>query len=216
MNHLLVPHIDSLPTSAAQVPSLLDTLGISFHPIASVNWPDDYPYCPEVAFRMAWCPQGLVLHYRVTEQSVLAQYSADDASVWTDSCVECFLRNSDTDSYYNIECNCIGTILVGSGPVGDRHRLPAHRLSLVQRWSSLGHTPFSERLEPTSWEVALVVPSAVFVSQPLRLESGATLRANFYKCGDNLSVPHFVSWSPIALPKPNFHCPDFFGMLELQ
>ena len=43
-----------------------------------------------------------------------------------------------------------------------------------------------------------------------------TLRANFYKCGDNCDKTHFLSWSPIALEKPNFHCPDFFGELKLM
>ncbi|WP_262895053.1 carbohydrate-binding family 9-like protein, partial [Parabacteroides distasonis] len=27
--------------------------------------------------------------------------------------------------------------------------------------------------------------------------------------------PHFVSWSPIDLPEPNFHCPEFFGEIYL-
>jgi hypothetical protein len=37
------------------------------------------------------------------------------------------------------------------------------------------------------------------------------IRGNFYKCADDTEMPHFVSWSPIHLPTPNFHCPDFFG-----
>ena len=42
---------------------------------------------------------------------------------------------------------------------------------------------------------------------------GRTLHGNFYKCGDLLQVPHFLSWNPIQLPKPCFHCPEFFGEL---
>jgi hypothetical protein len=40
--------------------------------------------------------------------------------------------------------------------------------------------------------------------------------ANFYKCGDETPEPHFLSWNPIDLPKPNFHVPQFFGQLELE
>ena len=40
--------------------------------------------------------------------------------------------------------------------------------------------------------------------------------ANFYKCGDKLQTPHFLSWNPIDLEKPNFHCPEFFGMLRFK
>ena len=37
---------------------------------------------------------------------------------------------------------------------------------------------------------------------------------NFYKCADETMNPHFVSWSPIDLPEPNFHCPEFFGNIH--
>lgn len=217
MNRIQIPRIVSLPTVAAEVPALLDASNVAFQPIASVNWPTEYPYCPEAVFRMAWCPDGLVLHYRVSEQSVRAHYAEDGGKVWTDSCVECFVRNADDDTYYNIECNCIGTLLAASGE-GRHDRVPvAHELrSAVLRWASLGKETFEERKEPTVWEVALVIPAQLFAVQPLRLEAGTVLRANFYKCGDELSVPHFLSWNPIEVSQPDFHRPEYFGELELM
>ena len=217
MNKIQIPRIASLPTVAAEVPALLDASNVAFQPIASVNWPTEYPYCPEAVFRMAWCPDGLVLHYRVSEQSVCAHYAEDGGKVWTDSCVECFVRNADDDTYYNIECNCIGTLLAASGE-GRHDRVPvAHELrSAVLRWASLGKETFEERKEPTVWEVALVIPAQLFAVQPLRLEAGTVLRANFYKCGDELSVPHFLSWNPIEVSQPDFHRPEYFGELELM
>lgn len=217
MNKIQIPRIVSLPTVAAEVPALLDASNVAFQPIASVNWPTEYPYCPEAVFRMAWCPDGLVLHYRVSEQSVRAHYAEDGGKVWTDSCVECFVRNADDDTYYNIECNCIGTLLAASGE-GRHDRVPvAHELrSAVLRWASLGNETFEERKGPTVWEVALVIPAQLFAVQPLRLEAGTVLRANFYKCGDELSVPHFLSWNPIEVSQPDFHRPEYFGELELM
>ena len=38
---------------------------------------------------------------------------------------------------------------------------------------------------------------------------GLRARMNLYKCGDDLSHPHFLSWQPIEAPKPNFHLPAF-------
>lgn len=213
----MISRVASLPTSAAMVPDVLDAANAVFQPIATVNWPDEYPYCPEAAFRMAWCPEGLLVHYRVKEQSVRAHYADDGGRVWTDSCVECFIRNADTDVYYNIECNCIGALLAASGD-GRHDRVPIapEQRSAVLRWASLGGEAFEERCEPTSWEVALVIPAALFTVYPLRLESGATLRANFYKCGDELSVPHFLSWNPIGVSQPDFHRSECFGELELM
>ncbi|MFA5695554.1 MAG: carbohydrate-binding family 9-like protein, partial [Proteiniphilum sp.] len=42
------------------------------------------------------------------------------------------------------------------------------------------------------------------------------IRANFYKCGDETAEPHYISWSPIDLPAPDFHAPQFFGLLEME
>ena len=43
---------------------------------------------------------------------------------------------------------------------------------------------------------------------------GKTFRANFYKCGDMLSVPHYVTWNPVGTPKPDYHRPEYFGELK--
>ena len=43
---------------------------------------------------------------------------------------------------------------------------------------------------------------------------GVCATANFYKCGDDLPEPHFVSWNKIEAPTPNFHLPKYFGEIE--
>lgn len=213
---IVIPQIKSLPIDAAVVPTMLDEMSVPFESIDAVNWPDEYPYCPIVKFRMAWCPEGVVLHYSVEEQSVRATYGEDDGMVWTDSCAECFIRNIDSDTYYNIECNCVGTLLIGlRGEDVGRCRLPLEMLAEVKRWASLDREPFGVLEAQTTWELALVIPASVFSKYPIRLEKGGKLRANFYKCGDDLPVPHYVSWNPINVEKPNFHRPECFGELVL-
>ena len=119
--------------------------------------------------------------------------------------------------YYNIECNCIGTILIGAGPARNgREHAPKEITGLVQRWSSLGNEPFEERVEDTSWEVALIIPYKVFFKHQIESLDGKEVKANFYKCGDELQTPHFLSWNPIKIEKPDFHRPDFFGSLEFE
>lgn len=213
---MTVSRLVALPQEAAEVPKVLDAMSVPFEPVATINWLEEFPYRPEAAVRMAWCPEGIVLHYRVNEQSVRAVYGEDDGRVWTDSCMECFIRNAESDTYYNIECNCVGTLLIGlRGSDCGRCHLSLEAMAQVKRWASLGRNPFGERLEQTVWELALVIPSSVFAQYPIRLEQGAKLRANFYKCGDDLPVPHFVSWNPIHVEKPNFHRPEYFGELVL-
>jgi hypothetical protein len=40
--------------------------------------------------------------------------------------------------------------------------------------------------------------------------------ANFYKCGDELPTPHFLSWNPIEWKEPSFHRPEQFGKLIFE
>ena len=144
------------------LPELLDKEKIGFQPIDNVNW-EAYPYRPKVEFRIAHSDDAVLLHFNVKEASVRAKYGEDDGSVWTDSCVEFFTIPAGDGVYYNIECNCIGTILIGVGPARNgREHAPKEVTDLVQRWSSLGDTPFEERVEETDWEVALIIPYAVF------------------------------------------------------
>ena len=65
-----------------------------------------------------------------------------------------------------------------------------------------------------SWRVGVVIPFELIGLHPDNLPH--SIRANFYKCGDKTAHPHYVSWSPIDTPKPDFHRPDFFGELILK
>jgi hypothetical protein len=49
-----------------------------------------------------------------------------------------------------------------------------------------------------------------------RPATGVQWRANFYKCGDKTSHPHWLTWSVVDKPEPDFHRPEFFGILEFD
>lgn len=211
-----VKKIDAATVEAVAIPALLDAVNIEFQPIANVNW-SEYPYRPDVKFRIAHTEDAFLLHFKVDEASVRAHYGEDDGSVWTDSCVEFFSVPGGDGVYYNLECNCIGTILIGAGAErGNRQRAPKEVMQLVKRWASLGTQPFEERIGQTAWEVALYVPYKAFFLHQIGSLDGKTITANFYKCGDDLQTPHFLSWNPIPIAKPDFHRPDHFGTLEME
>ena len=217
MKTMYIPKVASAgeTVEARLVPALLDKAEVAFEPIRCVNW-KDYSYCPEVKFRIAHTGDSVLLEYRVKEASVRAVADTDNGRVWEDSCCEFFVRAEDEDEYYNFECNCVGTLLVNFGKKGDRHHAPESVLANVKRWSSLGREPFEERIGECSWELSLVIPATSLFNHDIKDLSGITLRGNFYKCGDLLQTPHFLSWSPIDLPQPCFHCPEFFGRLVFE
>lgn len=216
MKELKINKIVVADADAAAVPALLDRENVDFQSVDVANW-EEYPYRPEVSFRIAYTADALLLNYRVKEATARARYGNDNEAVWTDSCVEFFVIPGEDGIYYNFECNCIGTLLLGVGQgKQDREHAPADVMRQVKRWSSLGDRPFEERMEETAWEVALIIPYTAFFKHSIRSLEGRKVRANFYKCGDELQTPHFLSWNPIGLPAPNFHCPDFFGLLSFE
>ena len=186
---------------AFAVPDTMDSYGIEFETIDTLNWAEEYPYCPEVKFRIAHTGIGILLHYQVTEASVRAVADEDD-------------RNNH---YYNFECNCIGKLLLHGGE-RDTERPGASEevLRSVKRWASLGTSSFEEQVGERTWEVALIIPVSALFDHSIMNLSGKLMNANFYKCGDLLQTPHFLSWNPIELPSPLFHCPEFFGKLDFE
>ena len=216
MKNLVIKKITTGAVEASAVPALFDAQGIEWNAIACVNWAE-FPYQPEVKFRAAHTGDAILLHYQVTEASVRAVALADDGRVWEDACVEFFLSPEGNDFYYNFECNCTTKLLLHGGPAGgERPTASEEVLKSVKRWSSLGTEPFEERVGECTWEVALVIPASAIFRHEIETFNGKTMRANFYKCGDKLQTPHFLSWAPIELPKPKFHCPEFFGELNFE
>lgn len=199
---------------AAEVPSLLARQGVAYTRMDTLNWPDRFPYLPDVQFAAAWTPGALLLHYVVAEEQVAAHAVADHGKVWEDACVECFVQPEGAPHYYNVECNCLGVlhIAAGQGRPG-RQWAPDGAMCAVRRWALLGSDAV-RREGVTRWEVALVVPlEAFFLDEALSFRSGSVWYGNFYKCGGKGRWTHYVSWHPVQAPAPDFHRPECFGPL---
>ena len=111
MKHLIAPRI-TLDTDPAprDVSALMDKAGVQTNVIGTINWAA-FPYRPAVKFRIAHTGSTILLHYTVGERMTRAVYGDDLGQVWTDSCVEFFSSPADDGCYYNLETNCIGTVL---------------------------------------------------------------------------------------------------------
>ena len=177
--------------------------------VSCVNW-QEYSYAPEVSLHLAYSEKALIALFKVSEEHVLGSVLNNNGPVWEDSCVETFIKDPVNEGYYNIEVNCIGTKLAA-------HRLSRtefehfneEKLAEIKCYSSLEHKPTD--LENKEWTLLEIIPFSI-----LGLDKAPEyLNANFYKCGDKCKTAHYLSWSPIGLPNPDFHCPNFFGKLAL-
>ena len=208
----------SLPegTVPQDIPALFDRIGLGFNPIGcdNWNWSDSNP---DVRFRIAHASDCLILHFHVRDREVRAVNGTDNGRVWEDACCEFFVSPDCDDNYYNFECNCIGTLLLHGGKKGtDRGNAPEEVYRSVLRWSRLGRETFEHKEGELEWDLVEIIPASALFNHGICCFNGKAMRGNFYKCGDLLSKPHYLSWSPIDLPKPAFHCPQFFGELLFE
>ncbi|NDV77539.1 carbohydrate-binding family 9-like protein [Dysgonomonas sp. 511] len=213
---LLVPKVK--PTDLDNKESVLAALAnVKINKIATVNWPGQFPAKPTVAFKIAHTGDHILLQYLVEEDEILALTKEDNGPVWTDSCVEFFITLPGSSNYYNLECNCTGTALLAFRP-GREGAEHANKgvMSLISRYPSLGNEPIDKKHGDFKWNLLLVIPAATFWKSKLESFDGIKAKANFYKCGDNLSVPHFLSWNPIRIENPDFHRPEYFAELDFE
>jgi len=216
MKSITVKRIDCNIAEADKVPSIMDEANINWNNIDNVNWPTAFPYRPDVKFRIAHTGNTILLQFQVTEQQVRAEIKEDNGQVFRDACCEFFLRPRTDGPYYNIETNCLGVMLIECGMSRGAARKKATKdiLANVGRWASLAEQPLPEG--ECSWQLALTIPCSTFFKDNISDLSGKRMKGNFYKTGDDLAVPHYLSWNKIKTSKPDFHTPLYFGEIVFE
>ena len=203
MTTQIVPYLLSLTIENAN--EILPAEGLNIQ-IQRINWPE-FPHKPEVTVYLGHSGNSLWLHYVVQKDYVRAVNRTDQEPVYEDSCVEFFLQ--ENENYRNFEFNALGTCLSAVGAERkSRRRLHPEELALIRRNTSLHPDTLPPEDVLSDWNLTVEVPFSL-----IGLERGKIFRSNFYKCGDKTFVPHFVSWAPIQIPKPDFHRPEFFAEL---
>ena len=179
--------------------------------------PDHFP---RTSVKLAYTASAVHLRFRVADRYVRAIARRHQESVCGDSCVEFFFTPlaEASSAYFNLEINCGGTVLFHfhPAPAEEAAVIPIEDCAGIVTGHSLPSIVDPEIGAPVTWSVAAAIPldllqryGPVDVPRP-----GAVWRANFYKCADRTSHPHWLTWSPVDYPKPNFHLPQAFGRLE--
>ena len=209
MKTIRVPQVDF---ENRDLDSVLELEGARFE-VDSVNWPGEFPYAPLCAGRIARTEGSLVVDFRVSGLDLRAENKEDNGSQWEDSCVEFFVQDPDGSVYYNFEINALGKVLACAGPDrSKRTQRPAEEMEAIARFATVKKLE-AEKEGLQDWRVCIIIPFELIGVDPENLPE--KLRANFYKCGDKTAHPHFLSWSPVGTPGPDFHRPEFFGELIL-
>lgn len=184
--------------------------------INQVNWKDQFPVKLPVTVRVAHDNEKLYLLYNVVGEQLRAVNTTDFSSVWEDSCVEFFMQREGQLGYINFECNVLGALLSRKYESRDKTVSQSDEvMASVTRRSTINHR-YENGKQVSDWSMCLEIPKKALGFSDTELLGGKRVRANFYKCGDKTPQPHYLSWNPIDLTQPNFHVPEFFGLLELE
>ncbi|MBX3436893.1 MAG: carbohydrate-binding family 9-like protein [Planctomycetaceae bacterium] len=179
---------------------------------------------PRVQAKLAYDDESVHVIFRVEDRYVRAVAKQHQDAVYRDSCVEFFWTPGDdiSQGYFNLEMNCGGTMLLHAHPFPGQKtkRLADADLARIEVAHSLPKIVDPEITDPTVWTVAYRLPIRMFQAYfpgEIRMPGpGVTWRANLYKCADDSSHPHWLTWSPVDFERPDFHRPQSFGTLEFQ
>jgi hypothetical protein len=175
---------------------------------------------PQAHVKLLYDDRAVYAAFCVSDRFVRAVAQAYQDPVCQDSCVEFFFTPGEdvAAGYFNLEMNCGGTFLFKHqrGRGIDVQAVTPDDARQITVYHSLPRMIEPEITDAVAWEVAYRLPLDMLshyadVAAPA---PGVRWRANFYKCGDCTSQPHWLAWSPVDVPRPDFHRPEFFGVLE--
>ena len=173
-------------------------------PLTHTGWLPESPV--SAWFQACHDEQALYISMEAEEDDIRATLRGPLEQVCNDSCLEFFFAPDSRDErYFNFEFNPLGTLYLGFG---------AGRPTRVRQIPQ-NPEPFQIRTwrEDRTWGVSFAVPASfVRLYFPEFRLSGESC-GNFYKCGDQTSVPHYLAWAPLSCSSPDFHRRWDFGRL---
>jgi hypothetical protein len=180
------------------------------------NRPDHFP---SVAVKLTYDDDHLYVIFRVVDRFVCARKANYQDRVCEDSCVEFFFTPGENRSlgYFNLEVNPGGTAYFHHQTARGISDQPVSIKDFNQ--VKIAHTApviiDPEISESTIWVVEYALPFAILgnYTPVTRPAPGVLWHANFYKCADASSHPHWLTWAKVDLPEPDFHHPEFFSRL---
>lgn len=183
---------------------------------------DRSSFIPEVQAKMMYNDGNIFVIFNVKDRYVRCVTKEINGSVWDDSAVEFFFA-PDTSlplRYFNLEINCGGTPLMHYNliPRKEFKKISAEDIEKIEIAHSLPTTVDPEITEPVTWTLEYRIPIDLLIkySNVTKPKPGNFWRGNFYKIADKTSNPHYLTWNIVDNNKPDFHLPQFFGILKFE
>ncbi len=208
-----IPKLEGLQASRLEEARNLLLQKGSILKIDTINW-QNYPHKALTDLYIAYTNDGLFLNYEVEDIGIYCLAQQDGADVYTDSCVEFFMQSHEGEAYINFEFNASGVCYASHhANIQEKQAFSQEEYSTIKRRAKYEYIRGYERDDNYSWYLTVFIPWTTMGYPKGQLPP--SFRANFYKCGDNTTQAHYLSWSPIEEDNPAFHRPQFFGSIKL-
>ena len=191
--------------NTCSVKERIDWYSIPVLPIDHVLWTQDAGI--RAQGQLCFDETNFYVHMSAAEEHIRAENTKPLSPVHEDSCLEFFFMPDGGRLFLNFEINPNGCMHIQAGPVR------TDRVNLVRDDAEKYFAIHTGRTDD-GWEVFYRIPlSFIRLFYPdYRFEGD--LLANMYKCGDKTVKEHYLSWSPVLMETPDFHCPEYFGRMR--
>ena len=177
---------------------------------------------PTVYAKLVYSDTDIYVIFKVFDQYVKSIAEEYQGKVYEDSCVEFFFTPADNSStgYFNLETNCGGVQLFHFNPEDKAPRtdIKYEDYKNITVAHTLPKMNNPEIKEEVTWYIEYKIPFKV-ISKYYKTDnpkSETVWRGNFFKCADETSHPHWLTWNKVDNPTPNFHMPQYFGTLIFE
>ncbi len=194
-------------------------------PVKMLNYMGKIPdFKPRAEAKMGYDKDNIYVIFRVKDKFVRSVVQDYNGNVSGDACVEFFFAPDAEypERYFNLEINAGGTPLMfyiaPPYPKGKFIKLEPKDFEQIEIAHSLPKLVDPEITDSITWTVEYRIPLSLLekFSYITRPATGVVWKANFYKTASLSSNPHWITWSFVDNPKPNFHLPQFFGSLVFK
>lgn len=168
-------------------------------------------YTPKVYAQIIYNDLGFEIKFTVHESEPLTEKTQHCDNIHEDSCVE-FFANFDpehSNKYMNFEVNANG--IMKAAIRTDRQNF--NFLSL----EDIADLNIETMIEEESWSVSYKIKTSLLQKfyPEFDIKKSRYIKANLYKCGEKTKIKHYLSLYELKCENPDFHRPEYFGIINL-
>ena len=161
--------------------------------------------------QIAYEKDNILVHLFAKEKDIRKEENDVLGMPCYDSCLEFFFcPNPEEDRYFNIEFNSNACVFFGFSGGADSIMRQIPENDILDFFK-----PKIAKNED-NWEIYYEIPFTLIrrYFPNFNVYDGKAIRANCFKCSDNSTPPHYLSWNLVEGEPFTFHKPEYFGTMK--